>query len=224
MKDFIKTIISISLSMIFMSAIASASEAVDLIIQATAVTGSCNPALDSAVIDLGTIKYGTLSSTLPNELPGKNVNLTITCSSPMSVGWTVVDNHQDSVSRIHLTRNNQHLSEDALAGLGKTSSGLNIGVWDLHTDSVEYDGVKGNTISSVDNGVSWRMVEKLQRGVSFGGGEIVSVSDGVHISPVSFNSATFKLNVNTTLATKDSLKITDDTKINGSATISIVYL
>lgn len=208
----------------FMINLANASETLELIVQATAVTGSCTPTLDNPEIDFGSIKYGTLSLHSSNELPTKSVNLTINCSSPMAVGWTIVDNHHDSVAGKYFDGANKYLNDDALAGLGKTSSGKSIGVWAISTNAVQYDGVEGKSIYSVDNGVTWEGVNNSQTGISFLGRKILSVSNGLHSAPVPFSSAMFDLRIKSVIAPAESLKLTDDTKINGSATISLVYL
>jgi len=203
-----------------------AAESMDLVVQVTAVTGSCTPTLDTPVVNLGNIRYTTLNELTPTALPQKNVRLTITCSSPMAVGWTISDNRGDSVARIPVSLLGKVYDGASLAGLGKTSAGMALGNWTISTGlngSVQHDGTNGTAIASTDR-TTWNCADNVPLALDFGGGVVTSISETNSIVPIPFSTGTFSLGVGAVIAPRDSLNLTDDTPLDGSATISLVYL
>lgn len=206
---------------------ARAADSADLVVQATAVTGACTPALDTPVVSFGVIPYGTLDVSAPTALAEKTVQLTINCTSPMAVGWTLTDNRTDSVAQLPVTLAGQQYSGPALAGLGNTPDGAPLGNWALSVGmgtGVQHDGTAGIAIISADGGNTWRGTAGAPAEVSFTGSLITSVADITSALPVPFSTGTFSLTVGAVIAPRSTLNLTDDTRLDGSATISLVYL
>jgi len=215
-----------SLLVLFPVSAFSASGSATLVVQVTAVTGSCTPMLDTPVVDMGKIDYGSLNVSVPTTLTEKSVRLTITCSSPMAVGWTITDNRADSVARFPVVLQGRMYDGTALAGLGKTRSGVATGAWTISTGTVgslQHDGANGTAIVSADQGKTWAGTPGVPVAMNFTGAGITSVSDSGTV-PVPFVSGDFLLSVGAIIAPRNMLKLADDTRLDGSATISLVYL
>ncbi|MGR7464475.1 DUF1120 domain-containing protein [Klebsiella aerogenes] len=215
------------LSPLFMMNAVCAADSVNLVVQVTAVTGACTPSLDSPVINLGVIPYNTLNATAPTALPEKKVLLTVSCTSPMAVGWTLTDNRADSVAQLPVILSGKQYSGVALAGLGKTSAGVPLGNWAVSTGTgggVQYNGKTGIAITSTDGGTTWSGREGTPAETSFTGSLITSVTDAAAAPPVPFTTGTFSLSMGAVIAPRNTLNLTDDSLLDGSATISLVYL
>ncbi|MDY3572507.1 DUF1120 domain-containing protein [Enterobacter hormaechei] len=211
----------------FMMNAARATDSVDLVVQVTAVTGACTPSLDTPVINLGVIPYNTLNATAPTALPEKKVLLTVNCTSPMAVGWTLTDNRTDSVAQLPVTLSGRQYSGTALAGLGKTPAGIPLGNWAISTGTeaaVQHDGTTGIAITSTDGGTTWRSAAGTPADVSFAGNLLTSVTDATTAPPVPFTTGTFSLSMGAVIAPRNTLNLTDDTLLDGSATFTLVYL
>lgn len=206
---------------------ARAAESVDLVVQVTAITGSCTPLLDTPEINFGSIQYSSLNPSTPTALAEKNVRLTITCSSPMAVGWSISDNRTDSVARFPVTLRGRIFEGTALAGLGKSTAGLPIGNWTVSTGSkgsAQHDGMNGTVIVSTDHAVTWQGSDNVPVTMNFGGGTVTSISETTGTIPVPFSTGNFSLTVGAVIAPRNTLHLADDTRLDGSATISLVYL
>jgi len=222
-----KRIIALLLGLPMVMSAAQAAESMDLVVQVTAVTGSCTPSLDTPVVNFGTIRYERLNTSAPTTLAQKNVRLTITCSSPMAVGWTISDNRGDSVARIPVSLLGKVYNGAALAGLGKTSAGVALGNWTVSTGvngSVQHDGINGVAIASADLGATWSGADNVPVTLDFSGSVVTSISETNSIVPVPFSTGIFSLGLGAVIAPRDMINLTDDTQLDGSATISLVYL
>lgn len=204
-----------------------AADTVNLVVQATAVTGSCTPSLDTPVVNLGSIRYDALNAGTPTVLPEKTVQLTLTCSSPMAVGWSITDNRPDSVAGLAVNLQGRSYTGTSLAGLGKTPGGVSLGNWAISTGlagTVQHDGTGGNAIVSSDTGSTWSGTAGVAMAPGFGGGGVISVSETAGGQPIPLSTGTFTLGIGGVLAPRNTLGLTDDTRLDGSATISVVYL
>ncbi|WP_256125470.1 DUF1120 domain-containing protein [Cronobacter sakazakii] len=102
------------------------------------VNGSCTPTLSgNGVVDFGHTPLGNLSKTDTNQLGGRSsLVLTITCDSAMPLGWTMVDNRNDSVQVLTIKNGKWDGSDVTGAeyefGLGKTAGGVKIGAYSVY--------------------------------------------------------------------------------------------
>ncbi|WP_139382316.1 DUF1120 domain-containing protein, partial [Salmonella enterica] len=87
----------------------------------------------------------------------KDVTLTIQCLAPSKVGWTVTDNHPDSVTSLTIVdatfKHQDNRIPNYQLGLGKTAGGINIGSFGLSTDlnNTTADGTQTKMVASSSN-------------------------------------------------------------------------
>lgn len=120
--------------------------------------GACIPELSGGgVVDFGTKAVSDLLPTETNQLGYKDVTLTIQCLAPSKVGWTVTDNHPDSVTSLTIVdatfKHQDNRIPNYQLGLGKTAGGINIGSFGLSTDlsNTTADGIQTKMVASSSN-------------------------------------------------------------------------
>ncbi|MHA0273258.1 DUF1120 domain-containing protein [Enterobacter ludwigii] len=208
---------------------AVAANSVDLTVKGTLVTGVCTPNLsNNGVVDFGTMSLADLSKTETNQLGSKEITLTITCDSAMPVSWTAVDNRHDSMAGVTIENVGVQGSNVSAPiesfGLGKTAGGVNIGSYAIATryDNVTADGGPADVIYRYESVPDWSRVSTgVQR--SNGEGLYTSATPG-SLNPVAAQTYVYPLQIAAAIQGTDVLNITDDTSLDGSATISVVYL
>lgn len=225
-KLLIATAVALSLS-----AAAQAAESTAVLKVAGVLTNdACTPELDGGgVVDFGTTYINQLSATATNQLGYKDVNLSITCSVPTKVSWFMTDDRSDSYVRLTITggawnSNTTAWGNGQLFGVGKTIGGVNIGAYavDINETGSTADG-KAATVLQRINSDTTNAWDKLTTESSF-----VNVSNeytfGAVSAPTAFTTAVFPLRVALAVDNTDTLAITDNTAIDGQATITLRYL
>lgn len=207
---------------------AQAADSVDLKVTGTLVNGSCTPSLENGgVVDFGHIPLGNLNKTTANQIGYKIINLTISCDSAMPIGWNTVDNRANSVV--------SNLYPDALAnkspayvfGLGMNGD-KKMGNYSISVDPTlpVADGVSAHGIycqSQTGNNCLWTdLAVRPQAQPSIR--TITVAKDSTDLTPLAFKTAVFPLKIAAVIDSTDNLAITDDTNLDGSATIALVYL
>ncbi|WP_407439400.1 DUF1120 domain-containing protein [Lelliottia sp.] len=196
-----------------------AASTVDLTVKGTLTNSACTPTLSNGgVVDFGKTSLSTLTATGDNALRAKTITLTITCDAATTVGFVVDDNRADSVS----TASSYNF------GMGKTAGGVNLGYYKITaTTSPMADGVAGIIISSNktmldDNSWVKGMIASGIQPEAY----VYSVSktDSNPAVPTAFKVGVFDLSIAPYIQGTDTLNITDDTELDGLATISVLYL
>ncbi|EOC1315358.1 DUF1120 domain-containing protein [Cronobacter turicensis] len=216
-----------------LSSTAHAADSVDMKVSGTLVNGSCSPSLENGgVVDLGHIPLGNLSRTDTNRIGQKNITLTITCDTEIPVAWNVKDNRSDSL--VELTVKNAFFNgSDCSAsankfGIGKTENGLNIGAYciSVNVPDATVDGNVGDVIyknlGSSANGWS-KTGDGSARNYS-PNNRYLSIADVGSLIPKAGKVFVYPLMVTAAIQATDILSITDNTILDGSATISMVYI
>ncbi|EOC1315359.1 DUF1120 domain-containing protein [Cronobacter turicensis] len=213
---------------------AQAADSVDLKVTGKLVKGSCAPALENGgVVDFGNIPLENLSKTNVNQLGRRNINLTITCDTAIPVAWQAVDNKHTSVQDISVTNGlydgSACFASDNHFGLGKTAGNVNIGDYCVivNKDAMTVDGVKAvftQTNYKVSNG-AWSTLSggDVLNGVN-GQWRYISASEEGSTAPVPGKVFVYPLVISAAVQGTDTLAVTDNTPLDGSATISLVYL
>ncbi|HCW0177019.1 TPA: DUF1120 domain-containing protein [Citrobacter freundii] len=218
-----------ALSLATLMSNAHAADTTLLKVKGLLTNAACTPALDQVgVADYGRIYLGDLSSTATNQLGKKNVSLNITCSTATKVAWTLTDNHADTLASGITVKNADSAGGEATgatltAGLGKAGA-VNIGAWAVYVDPT---GVKANTaaadlISSDVATVSWS--KSTTGAVKMQNAGMISLATTGTTDPVAVTSAEFPLVVSAAIQDTTTLAITDDTNLDGEATITLKYL
>ncbi|HEM8791401.1 DUF1120 domain-containing protein [Enterobacter hormaechei] len=219
-----KVLLATALSLCVASAFAA--DTAVLQVKGKLTNAACTPQLSNGgVVDYGTIHLGELSATAVNQLGDNDINLTITCGAPTQVGWVVNDDRESSKAGINVDFNGtmQNISYYQY-GVGKTTGGVNIGNYMLFIKNkkVTIDGQEGDEIfSNVDwNGSKWESGGAVRSdGIS-----IISAATTGTTTPVAFTTAVFPLVTSLAIQGTDTLAITDDTSLDGQATITLKYL
>ncbi|EOW6720826.1 DUF1120 domain-containing protein [Cronobacter dublinensis] len=222
-------LVSTAMLMMF-TCTAQASDSADLKISALLETGACTPSLsDGGEAHFGNIPISNLNATSTNQLGSRFLTLTINCLETTSVGWSITDNKKDSVQALTIINpkfNGQDLSDASYEfGLGKTAAGVNIGAYAIYVDksNVTADGNKISMLYKPGSG-SW---------YASGAGEIKNDSSYIYAAEasgatdatiVSAQTFIWPLKITAAVQATNTLNISDDTPLTGSATITVMYL
>ncbi|EAA4435158.1 DUF1120 domain-containing protein [Salmonella enterica subsp. salamae] len=229
-KIFIATAVALSLS-----AAAQAAESTAVLkVTGVLTNDACTPELDGGgVVDFGTKYINELSATEVNQLGHKDLSFRISCSAPSRVGFVISDDRADSTASI-IIEHTGFLTPDETAwtssiryGVGKTAGNVNIGAYSvaLNHSAVIADGetqsiVRAQPGSNVDS--EWHLWNDDNDLLMNDGTYEYSV--GGAAGPVAFTNAEFPLRIALAVQKTDALAITDNTDIDGQATITLRYL
>lgn len=109
-------------------------------------------------------------------------------------------------------------------GVGKTAGGVKIGAYSIFADvaNVTADGVKSDVISGTVDSPSW---QKTATGIIKNASmEMMTVAASGTTAPLPFTTAVFPLKTSLAIQNTAALAITDDTNLDGQATITVKYL
>lgn len=188
----------------------------------TLTNASCTPELSNGgVIDYGTINLRDLSATEDNNLGDKTISLTITCPVNTKVAFTTQDDKSASNAGLAPTVNGSAKTDAYYQyGVGLTDGGVKIGDYGLWITGVTVDGASADAIISNNDLTSWaKGVEMRSDGVS----NITAAATGT-LQPLAFRAATFDMKANLVIEDTTTLAITDDTKLDGQTTFTLIYL
>lgn len=194
-------------------------------VQGTLTNSACSVTLgNGGVIDYGYVRLGNLSATENNELGKKSIPVSITCDAPTKVGFTMQDNHSDSNRKISVPYDNG--TSGAVIyfnyGIGQTSEGVNIGDYTIwQTNNIADGNAVDPIIQNHDWGTARWQKATMPRSDGFSTSTVAAVGS---LEPIAISDYTFDLNINTMIADTTTLAITDDTPIEGQATMTLVYL
>lgn len=228
-----KLIIATAVAMT-LSAAAHADSTALLKLKGVLTNDACTPTLSGGgTVDFGTKYTYALSPTATNQLGNKDLTLTIACPSPTKVGWTMTDEKVDSL----VTLNIENARFDGAAiryepvefGVGKTAGGIKIGAYSvaIDADNTLADGTKSDVyIADRASGTyEWRTkVTNDQNWSLVYGDSDQTYTVGSDMQPAAFTNAVFPLRVALAVQDTTTLAITDDTPIDGQATVTLYYL
>ncbi|GHD96625.1 membrane protein [Pseudocitrobacter faecalis] len=225
MKNIMKICATAALVLAYANSTFAANQSTDLKVQGTLTMGACTPTLSSGgVVDYGKLSIAALNASAVNQLGEHDITLSITCESPTKVGFSVVDDRADTVADTAPSVNGFSAKPAQEFGLGKTAGGINLGSFAVlpfsDSNNTTIDGQPGELITSRDNGANWFKLSTL---VKNDGSEIVAFA-GADDTPVALTTASEVIGVNAAIQDTTTLAITDDTPLDGQATISMVYL
>lgn len=218
---------------IALSSAAHADSTVELKVKGLLTTAACTPALDTtnSTVDYGRIHLAELSATEDNQLVRKSVALTIDCPTATKAAWTISDDRADThPGASEISIKNADMADNTISdtaysyGAGTTKGSVKIGAWTVFTDPlfVTADGVAADTIYSPVASTAW---QKSTTGIMKNGNlEMMTVAKAGTTEPVAFTKAIFPLHTALAIQDTTTLAITDDTKLDGQATITVKYL
>jgi len=228
-----KLLVATTVAMALSATAHAADSTAQLKVQGVLTNDACTPTLSGGTtIDFGTFFVDSLSSTATNQLGHKDTSLSITCSSPTKVSWSIEDNVGDvadiDILNAGFSGGNVYgggVALDAHFGVGKTAGGVAIGSYAvaLNKHNATADGVASN-VSSASDGEVWTLFFPT------GSYDYVRVSPyqfafgDNDAKPIAFTNAVFPLRIALAVEKTSTLAITDDTPIAGQATITLHYL
>ncbi len=193
-----------------------AASSVDLSVTGTLTPSACTPALSNGgVVDHGKISVQDLDR-LTTQLPDATLTLTINCDATALIAIKAMDNRSGTAAPDWTGP-----SPVSYFGLGLASGGEKIGGYRLGTSNATADGVARAVIESTD-GQTWFETWSS----SWQPNWMRTVNGGSTQLPAPLPLQAFKadLLISTYIAPKSFLPITEDIRIDGSATLDIVYL
>lgn len=217
-----KTVLALVLAGMATASVSSAfaSESVDLKVTGTLIVGSCTPTIpNSASVDYGDVPVAGLNATSANALGDKSTDFTVSCESPMKVGFITTDDRSDSEMTGLATA--QDATHTFGLGFADASSNIPIGGYNVELEAPTYDSTAGSILTSTDSGSTWNVTTNAN--MVNGGTEVYTVGTSAGV-PVAFKSATFPLKVSASTQATNTLNLVDDTPIDGQATITLKYL
>ncbi|WFW89745.1 DUF1120 domain-containing protein [Citrobacter freundii] len=230
-----KLLVALSLTFISGSALAAGGDTATLKVTGKLVPGACAVNLDNAgIVDYGTMLMTNLSATEDNQLPEKRINMGIKCNSERLVAYTLHDERRDSLYN-GVIKNATVDGSDIPAssnqfGLGLTNDGeTTLGAYTVINwfPDMTYSGSTDNLvfISKKITSDDW---SRTASGSTVNG---VDVAARLHtlgnpdtLTPAAFSELKVPLSIKGVLRKGEDLKITDETNLDGEATISLVYL
>ncbi|MFU0921327.1 DUF1120 domain-containing protein [Kluyvera sichuanensis] len=204
---------------------ANAADSVDLKVTGTLTMGSCTPNLaENGVVDYGKININSLNAATDNVMSEKDSTLTISCQTAQKVYLTESDDRADSKAK-DVNINGEPTSQFFGMGFADANSTIPIGSYSVIAKGVTLDGSAGSLLASSIGG-SWSLVNQdvpFEPDMSAGVGRLSFSNDGSN-APSAFTEATVPLQILSTIEDTNTLNITDDTPIDGQATITLNYI
>lgn len=204
-------------SLLTLSAINARAADVTLEVEGTIAAEACVINLENGgVIDYGDI---TLVSSGRTTLPRRLINGSVNCAAETSVVIQTIDNRPESISDDPAVGTNINYY-----GLGFDRAGNGIGAWSITWVNPKFITDTGNTsvVRSTDNGASWARSPLLSPTGSWWGSALATNASDMNPQP--FTSATFELDIGVVVAPKTALDTSREFNLDGSATLSLIYL
>ena len=211
--------------LVVMATSANAAESTDMAVKGTIRPAACNLSLSNdGLIDFQTISGTSRAQSAPTELAQKEVTMTVDCDAETYVAVTLVDNRAGTVPS-NVLKPAIGIDDRLGFGLGKVD-GKAVGAYAFRTfgsDSFVSNLGESVSLSRSDNGgASWVQVANDNYLV---GNVLYTWAETPGASPIRVKTVTQRMDVFTALASKDALPdLTDSVSLDGSTTISLVYL
>lgn len=233
-----KLLVATTVAMALSATAHAADSTAQLKVQGVLTNDACTPSLSGGVsIDFGTYFVDSLSSTDINQLGHKDTTLSITCSSPTKVSWTIEDNVGDAadidILNSGFSGGNVYGgggSTTAHFGVGKTAGGVSIGSYavSINKNASTADGTAQKVIESSNTNTD--AVKGWTKFFEVSSYDYTQIDQQYSLSlvnptePIAVTSAVFPLRIALAVEKTSTLAITDDTPIAGQATITLHYL
>lgn len=190
-------------------ATAFAASTVELVVRGKIIPAACVPGLSSSgVIDHGKISANDLRADNPTLIGTHLLNMTVNCDAPVLFALHAIDNRAASAA----------MPSDY--GLGFINDNQKLGWYTLSLlNPVAEDGVVVQPIASGDQGKTWYRESAWEPSLYM---SVASMDDDTQPLPV--KELRVGLEVRTSIARTDSLDLSNEVTIDGSATLEVKYL
>lgn len=231
-----KLLVSTTVAMALSAAAHAADSTALLKVQGVLTNDACTPTLSGGgTVDFGTTYVDTLSSTATNQLGNKDITLSIQCSSPTKVSWSIEDNVGEPADNVAIINPGfigdytvNATTTAAKFGTGKTAEGVSIGAYSvaLDTSNTTADTTAARVINSSIDSIFWGVFTagKSTDFITHSNEQYSVAPSSGSANPLAFTNAVFPMRVALAVEKTSTLAITDDTPISGQATITLHYL
>lgn len=195
-----------------------AASAVDLTVKGLITPAACTPLLsNSGLVDYGKISIQDLSVDKRTQLPDETLDLTIQCEAPVRFALVMRDNRDGSAI----------VNSEIYYGLNRDSSGNKIGLYSLNFDpaSTVVDlWPQTFRTDSTTGGVAWSTSNS--RSIPIGARSYLGFTDvaGSSAGPIALQNLTSRVTLETVIAPTSELDLSTDIRLDGSATLDVLYL
>lgn len=192
---------------------AFAASTTDLTVTGIITPAACTPGLaNNGTIDYGKIAAKDLNQTQTTFLGRTPLQVNVACDAATRFALHLVDNRASS-----------SISPVSMYGLGMTNSSEKLGAFDLsYSDAVTENGAT-SMVASFDQGTTWVRHDEGDGTPPTMWTAAGDKSTGSWL-PVAIKNLTMNMNVGAFIARADSLTLTDEVLIDGSATLEVKYL
>ena len=210
MNTLLKTVASTLL--IACAPAAFAASTVDLTVTGLITPNSCTPQLSGGgQVDYGKISAKDLSATGTTLLPTQTLQMSVTCTAPILIGLKAIDNRAGS-----------SISTDGSMGLGLINGDQKLGKYSLYLREPIADERPLQAIAATEGGTtSWSSQ-------AFWSSQYLSsvavISGDPNPVPTPVQNLTVGLEVMVSIAATDSLDLSNEVPLDGSATLEVKYL
>jgi len=193
---------------------AFAASSTDLTVTGLITPVSCTPSLaNGGIVDYGKISAKDLYQNRHTRLEDKSIQLTVSCNAASQFAIRTLDNREDTSSLPGGTQD---------FGLGLINGDEKLGNYSLEFKNPVAD-VALKTLWSSDEGHTWKIFpegELLVRSFWYAFGN----TNGGVSAPAFLQQVTVDMAVYTQIAPANTLNLTNEVRLDGSATLQIEYL
>lgn len=190
---------------------AFAASSVDLSVKGTITPSACTPSmLNGGVIDYGKLSAKALNVDKVTRLNTEYLELRVMCDAATLFALQGSDNRAGSVPTGH----------EGNFGLGIINGDEKLGSFYAGFDRAVADDVPARFINSYDGGVTWNPWP----GGGLWEGGTVAVANNTAIAPIPVKVMTTEMEVFTLIAPSRTLTLTEEVPIDGSVTVTVLYL
>ncbi|UEL26578.1 DUF1120 domain-containing protein [Pseudomonas fluorescens] len=194
---------------------------VDLSVVGKIIPSACTPTLSNGgIVDHGKIALQDFPAYGYKALPQATVQLEVTCNAPMLMAVKAIDNRVGTAIPAYPTDPSSSLSR---FGLGLTSGDKMIGWYELKLVNATADGAPGALIEAVNVTGPW-FDANANTIWQPGWMRTVRDSSSAEMTPLPVMAFTADVVVLTTLTERRNLPVTEETPMDGSATVEVNYL
>lgn len=221
---------------LLVSAQANAAEDLTLTVTGNIVPAACTPELSNS----GEASFGSIAAAVVRKAPSGNalaqlgtsdINLTIKCDAAAAIGFKMIDNRANTAVALSSSAyinspfgGGTNATQSYFGfGLGVATNDAKIGAYTVSVDGAKLttDGGAASLIVSDDEGASWRSAvtgNQLNDNT-----RIITAGNVGSTEPKLFKEMSVPLKI-TAAVQPGSVLGADEVVLNGSATLSLVYL
>ncbi|MCK7177119.1 DUF1120 domain-containing protein [Enterobacter cloacae] len=189
---------------------------VDVKVRGTITPDACTPTLaNGGVFDYGVIKANTLFTDQFTVLGEKSQKLNVTCSAPTKLALKVTSSRPDTDKPAGFPVN--YLAFAAV-------NDMKVGGYALMISSPIVDGAVAKLIAKIDNGVYGPLEDQTEMYTSSVTNRLIAFNSGSASTPQALTTLSADINVYAQINEASALDLSNEIKIDGLATIELVYL